>query len=1150
VISNQGDIFGVSDPIRYGDKRIRRNLFLPKYLHKASLDIRLQDEAYKQAYEIICRWADLDSSGKLEDKKETTLEGEFITEVFGKALGYTLFSENEKQWNIQQKYFVNGGEADAAIGLFEQNQKNPPVALIELKGPKANLDRDRFNGRTAVQQCWDYLNAVPDCPWGIVSNYVSFRLYNRNHTPREYQLFVLQDLKKEDVFQQFYYLFQKGALLPIAPGRLPRAERLLLETGERQQEVGDELYKNYHSNRMALIHHLTKPPHDKPLEKAIRVAQKIMDRIIFVAFCEDKGLLPSRTINKAYSQIPPFARVTNPRWRNFLDLFRSIDKGNKEHGISPFDGGLFRKDEEVDDLQLDDNWTNFFDSISRYDFRDEVNVDVLGHLFEKSVNAIERIRLGGLFDAEYKDDAKPKMKKSAERKKFGIYYTPPEFTSFITYKTIAKVIEQRFKEVAKKLGIKQKDIESPEPDAKLARYWDLCFNILRAIKIIDPACGSGAFLIKAYDIFEEKYNEVVDQLIFHDGKKAEQLKKQIPDFILQDNIYGVDLSPESVEITQLALWIRSADEGKTLSDLSKNVVCGNSLVDDTEVHPRAMDWQKQFPEIFSREKPGFDCVIGNPPWERMKLQEREFFDTIDINIASAVNASTRRKLIEKLKKAKPEIYERYLNEKQRAEKTLEYVRSSGRFPLTGKGDINTYAVFAELAHDIVSPIGKVGLLVPSGIATDNTTKDYFNELIVARSLAGLYDFENRKKIFPDIDSRMKFSILLFGGSENKSDIIDFVFFAHKMKELQDKNRHIQLSSDDIKVLNPNTRTCPIFRSQRDAEITKAIYRRVPVLVDKNREEGGNPWGIKFLRMFDQTNDAELFHEPEKLKKSGYKRHGPNWKKGKKVFLPLYEAKMIQMYDHRAAMVISKTDNWMRQGQTVATTDVQHQNPEYFADPRWWVDKTSIDNLIEEGHFEGYIAYKDVTSATNRRTMIAAFVPYCGMLNSAPIIFPDKSTSAIQKCCLLTNLNSLAYDYVARQKVGGVHLNFFIVEQLPTLHPDFYSMRCPWDRRQTLEKWISDKVLKLTCTSNDMIPLAEVAGFDPPVHKWDPVERADLMAQLDAAYFLFYGIDREDVEYILSTFSGLKKEEDGIFGASGTVAAILEYYDKFKERSKA
>jgi hypothetical protein len=708
VNANQGLLFPEHNKAQYGDNRRRQSLFLPRYLQKGSRDQRLTGQEQERAYEIICRWADLESSGKLESMKETTLEGEFLTEVFGEALGYALFSENKEQWNIQPKFSVNGGEADAAIGMFEHGQKHAPFALIELKGPTKNLDRDRFNGRTAVQQCWDYLNAVPECPWGIVCNYVSFRLYHRNHPPRTYQLFVLQDLRKEEIFRQFYYLFERAGLLPVIKGKRPRADVLLDKSSERQREVGDELYQSYNRNRVELIQHLTGKPHNKPFDKAIYIAQKLLDRIIFVAFCEDRELLPENSIHQAYTKLPPFARVTNPRWQNFLDLFRSIDKGNKERGISAYDGGLFREDEEVDNLNLDDRWTHFFDNVGKYDFQDEVNVEVLGHLFEKSIGDIGRIRLGGLFDEKFEDEDRPKMVKSAERKRHGIFYTPREFTSFITKNTVVKLVDQRFEAIAKRRGIDSKDLETSISNAQLAGYWKECFEALRQIKIVDPACGSGAFLISAYDVLEEKYQDVVDQLIFHDGNKAEKLTEQIPDIILKNNLFGVDLSPEAVEITQLALWIRSAQKGRTLADLSQNIVCGNSLVSDPEVDPRAMEWDKVFPEIFSRKDSGFDCVIGNPPWERMKLQEREFFDAASPVIASTVNAATRRKLIAKLKKTNPALHQRYLAAKSEAERTLDHVRKSERFPLTGKGDINTYAVFAELAHSIVAP--RVGLV--------------------------------------------------------------------------------------------------------------------------------------------------------------------------------------------------------------------------------------------------------------------------------------------------------------------------------------------------------------------------------------------------------------------------------------------------------
>jgi len=300
-------------------------------------------------------------------------------------------------------------------------------------------------------------------------------------------------------------------------------------------------------------------------------------------------------------------------------------------------------------------------------------------------------------------------------------------------------------------------------------------------------------------------------------------------------------------------------------------------------------------------------------------------------------------------------------------------------------------------------------------------------------------------------------------------------------------------------------------------------------------------------MFHQTNDAELFHTAEQLKTDGFKRDGPIWKKRKQVFLPLYEAKMIQMFDHRAASVIIDESNWMRQGQTDETSLVQHQNFEFTIEPRWWVDEKSVDDRLQNGNDPAYISYKDVTSPTNQRTMIAAFIPKAGVLNSAPLKLTGDKISHRTKCCLLSNLNSISMDFVSRQKVGGVHLNFFIVEQLPIFPPDFYKQKCPWNKKQSLEKWISDRILKLTCTSNDMILLAKAAGFKPAVHKWDPAERLDLMAELDAAYFLLYGIERNDVEYILSTFAGLRNESPDLLAGSTTTTRILQFYDDLKSQ---
>lgn len=1138
------ELFPLSPP------RKRRSLILPKYLADEAEKLIHKGARQDQAYEIIKKWVKLESEGHIF-KKETAVDADFLLDVFGRALGYRPFTESPNEYELERNFGVQGvGTADGALGLFHAGPSDSPLAVIELKDADTDLDRDKFNGRTPVQQCWDYLNAFPDCPWGIVSNFVRFRLYHRDKTPLAYEEFELQDLSDIKTFRQFYCLFEPGGLVRPVRGHATRAISLLERSDERQREVGDKLYDQYSENRAQLIQHL-RYEHQKPLEAAIRVAQKLLDRIIFVAFCEDRGLLPEKCIENAFKTLPPFSKVTNPKWQNFLDLFHAIDKGHERFDLKTgYDGGLFEHDAEVDDLQLDDQWTNFFHAVGGYDFRDEVNVEVLGHIFEKSITELEKMRSVGLFGTERPDGsltkAAPAMTKSALRKRFGIFYTPVDFTRFIVQETVGRLIDRRFEELRRAHGLTQEQLEGAEATGATAKYWRDCLETLRKLRVCDPACGSGAFLIQAYEILEDSYQTVVEQIIEHEGYTADALAEDIPDMILADNLFGVDLSHEAVEITQLALWIRSARRGKTLADLSHNIVCGNSLVTDPAVDPRALDWEKTFPAVFDRKERGFDCVIGNPPWERLKLQEREFFAFTAPEIAGAVSAARRRTLIAELQKGNPELYTTYTKAKESAEHTLDHVRNSGNFPLTGKGDINTYAVFAELARKIVAPRGRVGLLVPSGIATDNTTKEFFAELIESQALVSMYDFENRRKIFVDVDGRFKFCTLVFGGSAVKAKSADFAFFAHSMAELKQKNRHIALSPADLRLMNPNTRTCPVFRSQRDAELTKEIYRRVPILIDHSRRQGGNPWGINFLRMFDQTNSAELFHAPAQLQEMDFSHQGNHWKKGKRTFLPLYEAKMIQAYDHRAASVVIEAGNWVRQGQTEPTTLVAHQNPEFVVQPRWWVDEKAVESVLTGRVQRTYLAYKDVTSATNQRTVIAAMIPHVAVVNSAPLVLVGDKVSPRLLCCLLANLNSLVLDFVARQKVGGVHLNFFIVEQFPLLPPDRYSDRCPWDKRQTLERWISDRVLKLSCTADDMRPLAEASEFNPAVHKWNPTERAELMAELDAAFFLIYEISRADAEYMLSTFQGISHADEAA-GLFQTDASILDAFDRLSSK---
>jgi len=770
-----GTLFPLDSPVAERQPKTDRLILLP-YLKDAASDRRLKDDELRPAHDVLVKWADLETSGRLAELNETQMQGDFLAQVFGDALGYAGPLDGKEVWQREQHFQIAGETPDAILGFFRQGEERRPLAVIELKGPKIHLDRHRTKGRTAVGQCWDYLvNTPPECRWGIVSNVVSFRLYERASTKRAYEHFTLQSLRDFNTFKQFYVLFHRQGLIDESLLGPPRAVALLQRSAERQRTVGDQLYDAYSNSRHELIAELHLKQ-NRPLDEAIEMAQRLFDRIMFIAFCEKRGLLPEKTIPKAHT-VAGFHPVTNPRWQSFKNLFRFIDAGNETHGIPKYDGGLFAP-HAVDQLELpDEPWTTFFKTISGYDFADEVNLDVLGHLFERSITELEKLKQWGVFGDADKASQYAAMPQSAKRKRLGIYYTPPELTSRIVHYTVEELIAERFAAAAVEFGVSEADARRGiAPDD--ADYWRRCLGILRNLKIVDPACGSGAFLFQAYDVLEARYNEVIGHLETLRQRDAKRLTQQVPAFILQENLYGVDLSPEAVEITQLALWIRSASPGQLLANLSENIVHGNSLVHDPAVDPAGFDWRERFPAVFlpgcgaavpaapcrrdacttsgqgegqrepggpseAQREPGFDCVIGNPPWERIKLQEREFFSLPAPEIATATNAAKRRQLVAKLESDDPPLYERYQEELAAADSLLTYCRKSGEYPLTGKGDINTYAVFAELSYRLVAPHGCVGLLVPSGIAIHNTSRDFFTEITSSHRLIRMYDFDNR-----------------------------------------------------------------------------------------------------------------------------------------------------------------------------------------------------------------------------------------------------------------------------------------------------------------------------------------------------------------------------------------------------------------------
>lgn len=338
---------------------------------------------------------------------------------------------------------------------------------------------------------------------------------------------------------------------------------------------------------------------------------------------------------------------------------------------------------------------------------------------------------------------------------------------------------------------------------------------------------------------------------------------------------------------------------------------------------------------------GFDVVLGNPPWERVKLQEREWFAARRPDIAAAPNGAARRRMIAALETEDPGLLAAFREDLRRADGESYLLRNSGRFPLCGKGDINTYAVFAETNRSLLGPGGRVGCIVPSGIATDNTTKEFFADLINTNTLVSLYDFENAVGLFEGVGhGRFKFCLLtVTGASRPVTSTTDFFFFAHHATDLEDQNRHFTLSAEDIALINPNTRTCPIFRSKRDAEITKAIYRKVPVLIDEGPPEQ-NPWKIRFQRMFDMSNDSHLFRTRDQLEAQGFELQGNAFHHRGERYLPLYEAKMMYHFTHRYGDYAMRPEGSL-DTELPRIPAVRLQDSKYAVLPKYWLQEWEV-----------------------------------------------------------------------------------------------------------------------------------------------------------------------------------------------------------------
>ena len=583
----------------------------------------------------------------------------------------------------------------------------------------------------------------------------------------------------------------------------------------------------------------------------------------------------------------------------------------------------------------------------------------------------------------------------------------------------------------------------------------------------------------------------------------------------------------SIAITHAVLENFGADDG------SLNLAAAERLVTELTRQYRFFHWHVEFPHIFrvgnsagdidpeTGWSGGFSCVISNPPWERVKLQEQEFFASRNPDIANAPNAAARKKLIAILPDTDPALYNDFHAELRKAAGWSFLLRDSSRYPLTGRGDINTYAVFAETTRTIIGPRGRLGIIVPTGIATDATTAPFFRDLIEQQRLDSLLDFVTNPDFWQEIGhGRMRFSLLTVTGRSTIIEQPEFATLTKHPSQLPPSGQRIHVSATDLLLTNPNTGTCPMFQTQRDADITLAIYRRVPVLWRDDPEE--NPWGLSFMAMFHMANDSDLFHTS-----------------AEGDVLPLYEAKLVHHFDHRLSSYDKRPPGSL--DTELPRLDLEEKkNPWRSPVPRYWVSRSEVDSrLAKRGWDKDWLfGWRNITNTTNERTMVCGIMPRVAVGHSFPLMLSPSHHMA----CLYANLASFALDYVARQKMSGTNMTHGYVKQWPIPAPAAYND--DW-----LRSFIESRVLELTYTAWDIEAFARDLGDDGPPFRWDEERRFAMRAELDAAFFRLYGIDRDDVDYIMETFPIVRRKDIQQYGTFHTKDLILQVYDAMAESTR-
>lgn len=710
-----------------------------------------------------------------------------------------------------------------------------------------------------------------------------------------------------------------------------------------------------------------------------------------------------------------------------------------------------------------------------------------------------------------------------DRRVSGTYLTPIDLAE----RAVRPATERKFREECQEQDCWPGDAGNFERvDAEDVR------EVVSSLSIVDPACGSGSMLLGVMEVLAPVIATSIAGSSDPDQNELVKAKQNLA----ENSFYGADANRLSREACLAVLWIESGFTALELGPDPSRFVVGDSLQgsvrqqrlssagsdEDGNTYReqlRPIEWGQEFDQVFDSNG-GFDIVVTNPPWERVKVQTREFLAARQPKLAEVSTSAERGTQIagSRYESVQADLQQA----RDQAKKYADKIRNSVDYEWTNVGMLNLYSLFVERSLQIISDKGYCALIVPTGIATDYYTSDFFEHLTTEGKLVSLYDFENRKKLFEDVDGRTRFSLLTLS-NEPSSQEADYVFFAHEPTDIDDESRHVQLSPSEIARLNPITKTAPLVRGRKALEILQKQHEISPVFVG---EEGknANPWDVTYKRMFDMSTDSDQFVSIDELSDGTRKKNGDICS-GDESYKRLYEGRMVGQYNHRASHAKDADGNLFRSGTKEPTKEKNLANPDFTVNARYYLPSEAVEAETPDDYpHKWFVGFKDITSATNSRTMIASVVPHTAVGNKFPLLLA--SQPAREVACLLANLNSMAYDFACRQKIGNVTLNWYIVRQTPVLSPEVYREKTI--QGEQLVDWISERVAELTYTAHDLDAWGDDLEFQSTPYDWNTERRTKLRAELDGLFFHLYGLTETDVEHIIDSFGALRRRGDGDF----------------------